>query len=193
MGEQNGILGRSGKWEKLENPARAAELDPAGTLRRAGLQSGQTLCDIGAGSGLFTLAAARLTDGTVWAAETDADILARLTARAQKEGLSNVLPVPAEGVRYRLPDGCADWALLVTVLHEIAEKDALLDELRRLLKPDGRVCLVEFQKARTPMGPPPEHRLGAGEAAALFPRHGFAPEQQFPLSENFYCQVWKKA
>mgnify|MGYP000721131418 CR=1 FL=1 len=56
MSDHDGIIGKAGKREKLEDPVRVSELDPAGTLERIGFRAGQTLCDIGAGSGLFSLA-----------------------------------------------------------------------------------------------------------------------------------------
>jgi ubiquinone/menaquinone biosynthesis C-methylase UbiE len=189
MSEHDGIIGKIGKREKLENPARVAELDPAGTLKRVGFRAGQTLCDIGAGSGLFSLAAAKLGAGTVWAADTDADILAELRSRAAS--LPNLHTLPVNGCAYPVADGSADWALLVTTLHEIDDKPALFSELRRLLAADGAVCLIEFIKARTPMGPPPERRLGAEEAEALFVREGFRREANFVLGDDFYCQVYR--
>ena len=192
MEEQNGILGKAGKLEKLENPARVAELAPEATLRRIGLGPDDAVCDVGAGSGLFSLAAARLTRGAVFALDTDAEILGTLARRAAAEGLSQLRTVPVSGVAYPLPDGACDLALLVTVLHEISERDALAAELGRLLRPSGRVCLIEFRAESTPMGPPPERRVGAEAARALFARHGFAPEREFLLGSSFYCQVYTR-
>jgi len=190
MSQHDGILEKAGKREKLENPRRVAELAPAATLARLGLRDGQTLCDIGAGSGLFSLAAARITSGAVWAADIDAELLAELDTRARAEGLANLHILPVSGCAYPIPDGSADWALLVTVLHEIPARHALLAELRRLLKPAGRAVLVEFHAGRTPMGPPPAHRLGAPEAESLFTGAGFAKEQEFSLGENLYVQTY---
>lgn len=188
MHEENGILGKVGKREKLEHPARVAELKPEETLRRIGFHEDQTLCDIGAGSGLFSLAAARLGARTVWAVDTDEAILADLQSRAA--AVPCLQTVWADGGAYPLAPRCADWILLVTVLHEIEEKSALFSEIRRLLKAGGRVCLIEFQKASTPMGPPPAHRLGAEEADALFAGEGFSKERDLLLGENFYCQTY---
>ena len=189
MTAQDGILDKAEKREKLEHPARVAELDPAGTLRKIGFCAGQTLCDIGAGSGLFSLAAARLGAGTVWAVDTDAAILDEMKARAA--ALPNLQTVPVQGCAYPLADACADWVLLVTTLHEITDRQALFAQLRRLLAPDGTVCLIEFIKARTPMGPPPAHRLGAAEAEALFAQEGFGRTADFMLGDNFYCQTYR--
>ena len=189
MSDHDGIIGKAGKREKLEDPARVAELDPAGTLERIGFRAGQTLCDIGAGSGLFSLAAAGLGAKTVWATDTDADILADLKARASS--LPNLQTLPINRDAYPVPDESADWILLVTTLHEVAEKEVLLYEMRRMLAPDGTVCLIEFIKARTPMGPPPEHRLGAQDVEKLFSREGFDKVSEFQLGENFYCQTYR--
>ncbi|MGL5174314.1 MAG: class I SAM-dependent methyltransferase, partial [Olsenella sp.] len=98
MSDHDGIIGKAGKREKLEDPARVAELDPAGTLERIGFRAGQTLCDIGAGSGLFSLAAAGMGAKTVWATDTDADILADLKARASS--LPNLQTLPIDGDAY---------------------------------------------------------------------------------------------
>lgn len=188
MQPENGILGKAGKRQKLEQPARVAALNPSATLRKIGFQRGQTLCDIGAGSGLFSIAAAQMGAQHVWAADTDADILDDLKIRAG--ALTNLQTVPVSGCSYPLPPASADWILLVTTLHEIAEKAALFSELRRLLTPAGSVCLIEFPKAHTAMGPPVEHRLGAQKAEALFTQAGFEKVLDFPLGDTFYCQTY---
>ncbi len=190
MDNNDAVMKKPGKREKLENPARLAELAPAATLARLGLLDGQTVCDIGAGSGIFSLAAAGITGGTVWAADTDGDILSELKSRAMAGGFYNLRTLPVAGCAYPIPSESADWALLVTTLHEIAEKDLLFCELRRILRRDGRVCLIEFHKAPTPMGPPPEHRLGAAEAEAYFTAAGFVKADEFSLGENMYCQTY---
>lgn len=190
MEEMREKIASEKKRDKLENPARVAELSPAETLRRAGVKKGETLADIGAGSGLFSLAAAGL-GAHVFAADLDGELLADLQARARKSSL-DVQTLTVSGCDYPLPAACADWAVLVTVLHEIDDRDGLFRELRRILKPGGRVCLVEFHKRRTPMGPPPEHRIAPEEAGALFSQAGFQPADGFALGDNFYCRIYAR-
>lgn len=189
MSDRNGIICRTGKREKLENPVRLSELDPDGTLQKIGFRPGETLCDIGAGSGLFSLAAARLGASKIWAADTDEDILADLKKRAA--GYPALETVPVKGCSYPMKAGSADWLLLVTVLHEIEEKRALFSEMRRILKHGGTVCLIEFRKKDTPMGPPAAYRIGAEEAEKLFRSEGFDRRQTFLMGENFYCQTYQ--
>jgi len=187
----HGILPKRGKLEKLESPDRVRELDPAGTLDRLGV--GGTVCDIGAGSGLFSLAAAERTKDAVYAVDTDADILNVLAGRAKERGLSNLHTLPVDGYLYPIPADCADWALLVTTLHEIGDIPALFAELRRILKPGGRAALIEFRAGQTPMGPPPAHRLGAEAAQKIFEAEGYQKAREFVLGDNLYCQVYENA
>ena len=176
---------------KLENPARLAELNPEYTLRRIGLNDGDALCDIGAGSGIFTIPAARLTRGMVYAIELRADMLNIIAEKARAASLDNVVPMLSDGASYAVADGAADIALAVTVLHEIADKAAFLKEVKRLLKPGGRMAVIEFHKRETPMGPPVARRLSKEDVGAVFADAGFATCDAFDLGDNFYCMVFE--
>ena len=176
---------------KLENPARLAELNPADTLKRIGLKDGDVLCDIGAGSGIFTIPAARITRGTVYAIDLRADMLDIIAEKARTAGLGNVMPLLSDGCSYAVPNGCADIALAVTVLHEVADKAAFLKEVKRLLKPGGRMAVVEFHQRETPIGPPLAHRLSKEDVGTVFADAGFSQQDAFDLGGNFYCMVFE--
>ena len=74
---------------KLENPQRRKELSPGETLRKAGFAAGMTLCDIGAGTGLFLFEAARISREAVFALEIDPELIQfmLLTIRLMPEGV----------------------------------------------------------------------------------------------------------
>lgn len=57
------------KISKLENPVRLAELDPAATLIRAGFRENMVLCDIGAGTGIFTFPATQISSEKIYTLE----------------------------------------------------------------------------------------------------------------------------
>lgn len=192
MSEENGVLARLNKKEKLEHPARVAELAPAETLARLRLQAGETVCDIGAGSGLFTLAAARHTDAPVYAVETDEQILAQLVENARAQALDQIQPLLVSGYPYAIEADTVALVLLVTVLHEIDDTDALFAEIRRILAPTGRLAVIEFHKACTPLGPPPAHRMGEAQCEALCAQHGLHRTEAFSLGHNFYCHCYTK-
>ncbi len=85
------------KQIKLENQIRVNELDPFGTLKRIDIDSNDVICDIGAGSGIFTVPAAKLTRNQVYALETDHEMLEIIKEKAKNEGLANINLIQVEG------------------------------------------------------------------------------------------------
>lgn len=191
-GHNHGKIGSLHKQEKLENPQRVRELDPAGTLRRLGLSSSHTVCDIGAGTGIFTLAAAELTDGMVYALETDDEMLGAIRAKAEKAGCRNIkaVKVDADSLHLDLPDAAINLVLIVTVLHEIDDKALFLKEAKRILKPDGRLAVIEFHARPTPLGPPPGARLAGDKVNELLLSAGLEKMESFDLGDNLYCMAF---
>ncbi|NCA98495.1 MAG: methyltransferase domain-containing protein [Clostridia bacterium] len=176
--------------ERLEQPERVRELNPAGTLERLNFNPNEVLCDIGAGSGLFTLAAARISQQTVYAIDINPRMLEAIEAKAAAAGIQTIETRLVSDDTLPVPDHAADLALVATVLHEIPDKPSFISEIRRLLKPSGRLAVIEFHAAETPMGPPVSERLGSEEVTALMISQGFKPLDQFDLSRNLYCLVF---
>ncbi|MCL6595541.1 MAG: methyltransferase domain-containing protein [Firmicutes bacterium] len=151
----------------------------------AGDGAGGVLVDVGAGTGFFALAAARhLPFARVVAVDRQADMVAHVRERARGEGLGNVEAVQGEAEALPLADGSADAALFSMVLHDISRPERALAEAARVLRPGGRLLLVELRPGATDKGPPPEilfepHRLDAlveGSGYAINRRwHGPGP------------------
>jgi len=177
---------------KLEASWRVAELNPTDTLRRVGFDENSVLCDIGAGTGLFTIPAAVITDNKVFAIEIKPDLIEILVSKAEKESLSNLVPLLTNGFNYNIEDKIVDFVLMVTVFHEIAEKSSLLNEIKRIMTEDGKLVLIEFHKNKTPLGPPVSHRIGKDEAISICKDYGLSKNMEFSLGDNFYCIVFSK-
>lgn len=181
------------KQLKLENPARLAELNPVATLHRIGLKPNHIVSDIGAGSGIFTIPAATMTSNTVYAAETDAEMLQLIKAKAAAQGISNIELIQVEGDRFDIADRSSDLVLMVTVIHEIDDKIAFMAEIGRILKPAGKLAVIEFHKRETPMGPPLERRLDESQVESVANDAGFSLLEVFSLGDNCYCQVFVRS
>jgi len=80
--------------------------------------------------------------------------------------------------------------LTVTVLHEIKNKSALLEEVNKLINENGKIAVIEFYKRDTPMGPPTAHRISKDEAKDILANIGFIVLKDFDLGENFYCLIF---
>ena len=106
---------------------------------------GKTVADIGAGSGWFTVRAAkRVTNtGTVYAVDINPESVEYINRRAKKEQLQNVKAVLSKPDDPELPAGSIDSVLLLKTYHEVANPVALLRKLRGSLKPGARVGVID--------------------------------------------------
>lgn len=125
-----------------------------------GVRPGATVADIGAGDGFFTSRLARSVggNGRVFAVDIDDAVMARLRKRLQEDGIDNVTTVKGSIDDPKLPDATLDAALIVNAYHEMEQHQLILAALRRALKPDGRLVIVE------PVTPSKRGRPRADEA-----------------------------
>lgn len=111
---------------------------PRERLIRVGLKRDQTVLEYGCGAGSYTIPAAQLVGekGTVYALDIHPLAVQAVEKRARKEQLSNVKTILSDR-NTGLPDESVDVVLLYDTLHMVRDKQALLRELHRVLKPEG--------------------------------------------------------
>ena len=109
------------------------------------IQPGENVLDIGCGAGVDTLIAALLAGPTGNATGVDLvpEMVARAGTNARLAGLQNVTFHPAKGDRLPLRDGDCDVVISNGVINLIPDKSAILKEIRRVLKPAGRLMLAD--------------------------------------------------
>jgi ubiquinone/menaquinone biosynthesis C-methylase UbiE len=179
----------------LERPGRDSFQKPDEVMKALALRRGERVADVGAGSGYFTVRAARAVGpvGSVLAVDIAPELLEFLGERAKAEGLTNVRTVKVEKDDPRLPPSGVDTVLMVDTLHYMLtapERAAYAKKLRAGLAPGGRVVVIDYLPKpweERPWGPPPEQKMSKEEvdeamaAAGLVPRrvHTFLPEQFF--------------
>jgi SAM-dependent methyltransferase len=131
--------------------------------------------DFGCGYGTFSLAAARLTTGTVHALDVDADMIAVTAAKAHRSNLSNINAVARDFVAAGsgLRAASVAYAMLFNVLH--AEDAAgLLREAFRVLRPNGLLAVIHWvHDAGTPRGPALDIRPRPEQVVAWARETGF--------------------
>ena len=137
-------LGRL-ETESREPFARRNEIVAA-----TGIQPGDVVADIGAGTGLFTaLFAARVgPQGHVYAVDIALTFLAHISETAKKQGLANITPVLGREDSIALPANSIDLAYVCDTYHHFEFPQKTLASVHRALKPNGRLVIVEFH--RTP-------------------------------------------
>ncbi|MCZ6597203.1 MAG: class I SAM-dependent methyltransferase [Planctomycetota bacterium] len=136
---------RGAEW--LLRETREKEENVALLMEALDVRPGMTVCDLGCGNGFHTLrlAAAVGPAGRVFAVDIQEPMLRMLGERVAEAGFNNVDPILGGVADPKLPDGSCDLILLADVYHEISHPEEMLANIRRALKPDGRVVLVEFR------------------------------------------------
>ncbi len=123
------------------------------------------VADFGCGSGVLALAMARWARH-VWAIDQNAQVLAQAKERAVREGRANIAFLCEDLHRLSLKDGRLDLVVISQSLHHVEDPGAVLAEAARILKPNGRLVLLELM--------PHDERWVVEQ---LGHRHlGFAPE-----------------
>jgi ubiquinone/menaquinone biosynthesis C-methylase UbiE len=131
-----------------DEPSRDSAGEAAKVIRALGIGPGQTVADIGAGSGYYTMRVAPVVGptGTVIAQDIVPRYLDQLKSRVRKAGLTNVKFVRGTPADPRLPAASVDVALLIHMYHEIERPYDLLYRLRASLKPGGQIAIVDLER-----------------------------------------------
>jgi len=145
----------------LEAPDRDLWQLPDQIMDTLGIAEGSRVADIGAGGGWFTIRLARRVgaSGMVFAEDIQPQMLEATMRRVAREGLGNVRRVLGTAEDPRLPAGTLDAVLIVDTYHELDSPDAMLRNIAKSLKPQGRVGVVDFKRDGLGPGPALEDRV----------------------------------
>lgn len=128
-----------------EGIVRDAWQMPERVLSALGIKPGVTVADIGAGEGYFTfrLAEALQRAGKVYAVEIDPAMIARLEGERHRRGLSNVQILRGTDANPQLPKSSCDVIMFVDAYHEVQDRPAMLEHIKRALKRRGLLAIID--------------------------------------------------
>lgn len=173
-----------------------AFLDPKATLESFGIQDGSTVADLGAGSGFYTMAAARMVGtGRVYAIDVQQDLLTRLQNAARQAKITNISVLHGDMERpggTRLQDGSVDAAIISNVLFQVEQKENFVKEVSRILKSGGKALVIDWSDSFNSMGPEAKLIVAEDAAKALFEKVGFEFLNSIDAGDNHYGLVYKK-
>jgi SAM-dependent methyltransferase len=135
----------TGDLSIFDSPGRDERLQINRVMDLLGIKPGKSVADIGAGSGWFTVRAARRVtgSGTVYAVDINPNAIEYIDQRAKKEHLHNIKTILSTPDDPQLPPDSIDAVLLLKAYHEIAHPVVLLRNLRSSLKPGARVGVID--------------------------------------------------
>lgn len=135
----------TGDLSRFEYADRDKKLQVNRVMDLLGIAPGKTVADIGAGSGWFSVRAARRVTqtGTVYAVDINPEAIQYIQQRTKREGISNIKTILGQPGDPLLPQRSIDAALLLKAYHEVAEPVALLKALRQSLRPGARIGIID--------------------------------------------------
>lgn len=135
----------TGDLSIFESPGREDRLQINRVMNILSIAPGKSVADIGAGSGWFTVRAAKRVGGSgmVYAVDINPEAIRYIGERAQKEQLQNVKTILGKADDSLLPAGSVDAVLLLKTYHEVAQPVTLLRNLRGALRPGAKVGIID--------------------------------------------------
>jgi len=170
------------------NPNEVAKLLP--------LKEGMVVADFGCGSGHFSLAIAKVIQpgGKVIALDIWKQALESLNFRARIANLSHIIKTQWANLEKergsRLTNDSCDLVLISNILFEVENKNAIIAEAHRILKPEGILVLIEWKTDKLP-SKELLYPLSKDDALILIEKYGFKLERELPLGTTHYGFVTK--
>lgn len=169
--------------------------DPKNNILQFGLREGMKVGDLGSGSGHYAaLAGATVgSEGRVYAVDIQEDILKRIKDQAESIGVRNVETIwgnieKAGGTGIR--EKSLDAVILSNTLFQVDDRDGVVREIQRILKPGGKLMVIDWAGAYGGMGPLPHRVISEHAAEALFIDAGFHKVKSFRAGPHHYAIVF---
>ncbi len=160
-------------------------------LRCLNIKSGQTVLDAGCGNGYMTKKISKLLGdkGKVYALDSEEESIRILNEQVKE---SNIEPIVDDITNVtRLKNNSIDLVYLALVFHIFSNHqiNGFEKEVKRILKPDGQLAIVNINKSDTPFGPPLEKRFSPEE---LVKKLSLFPKNLIKIGDHFYMQLLAK-
>ncbi len=170
--------------------------NPSQNILQLGLTEGMKVADFGAGTGFYSKAASERVgySGKVYAIEVQKDLVKKLEHDIRDWGLSNVECIWGDIEKRggtKIADHSMDRVILSNVLFQVEDKLGLLDEIKRVLKKEGEVLLIDWNKAIGGIGPTSSSLVLQGEALELFKKRGFEFVKNISTNPHHYGIIFK--
>lgn len=135
----------TGDLSIFETPGRAQKLHIDQVMNALKIEPGNSVADIGAGSGWFTVRAAKRidNDGTVYAVDINSEAISYIQNRVKTSHITDVKTILSKPDNPGLPANSVNAVLFLKSYHEVADPVLLMKNLRASLKPEARIGIID--------------------------------------------------
>jgi len=170
--------------------------EPEKNIAQFHVEPGMTVVDIGAGIGHYsTLLSKAVGDaGHVYAIEIQQDLLKKLKTEADKNHLRNIDIIWSDVEEENgstLVDHIADRIIISNVLFQVRDREAVIRESARILKPKGKLLIIDWSESHGGLGPKPADVISEEEVVDSAKRYGFELERKINTGQYHYGLIFK--
>ncbi len=186
------VMGYQGmSW--LDRPDREREERTSLLLKNMDLQPGEVIADIGAGSGFHVFKMApQVKSGKVYAVDIQPEMLAAINDKMESKNITNVEPIRGSEQSVNLPENSVDKVLLVDVYHEFNYPYETMLSIKKALKADGKVYLIEYRAEDRSVPIKPIHKMSEAQSVKEMKAAGFKLEENISNLPWQHCMVFVK-
>ena len=173
--------------------------DPVHNIDQLGIPEGAVVADFGAGSGFYSIAAAKKVgqDGAVYAIDIQDNLLARIKDHATTEGMGGRIRTIHGDLDVlggsKLDDTVCDRVIIANVLFQAEDKEIFLKEAYRVMKNQGKGLIVDWQDSFGGLGPAADHVLSEVTARDLAAQAGFEVLENISAGAHHYGFIVRKS
>ncbi len=174
-------------------------VSPAKIIEMLDVRPPMAVADFGSGSGHYVIEAAKKVgkSGKVYAVDILQEMLGFTRSQAQSLNLTNIETIWTDletPEATRLKENSIDLIIMSNILFQAENKEQVIREASRILKPGGEVVIIEWDTENQPssFGPPMDKRISPQNAKTLFAVAGFSVEKEFNPGDQHYALVFRK-
>ncbi len=171
--------------------------DPIKNLRAFGLGENMIVADLGAGSGHYSIPIAKMVSkGKVYAIEIQKDFLTTIKNKAAEAHVNNIeflLGNVEKKGGTKLKDSIVDAVVASNILFQVEDKNGFIEEIKRILKPGGKVILIDWSSSVSSMPINFESIVSRNKAREMFEEKGFVYKQEIDAGSYHYGIILSKS
>jgi len=180
------------KLKKLNNPERLMDIPPDYICEKLNIDNPDVIVEIGAGTAFFSIAFFRKYNPLkLYACD-----LSRIMINWIKENVSvrykDIIPVETEEYKVPLDDSIADLVFMINLHHELENPSLSLEEAFRILKPEGKIFVVDWKKKDMKEGPPSRIRCLPEKVQDQMENAGFTDVKIYMKLHKHFLVTGKK-
>ena len=177
-------IARTMHWQGapwLMRKLREEEEKTSEMINELKLKPGISVADIGSGNGYHTLMMAKIIGekGQAYAVDIQPEMLIMLEERAKKAGMENIKLIENRFWDADLPEKSVDFVLMADVYHEFSHPQQMLSSIKKSLKENGVVCLLEFKSEDPKVPIKPEHKMSKAQVIKEMSSNGFVLSRSY--------------